>query len=169
MKKTLAFLMFASIIFFNSCSVQDKMNPLIFIEKFSEISGDSIKNDTPIFTDDKCVFFFTDENDKEYVCELLTDKAKNVKKICLASDNTNKAELFIHFSEIIIKIFSPDDESSLILSKLFKNKWDYTDSQWYSYSSVVSDKGMFFCIESKKLTTESDAELTLKQNDIIYH
>ena len=145
------------------------MNPLIFIEKFSEISGDSIKIDTPFYAENKCVFFFTDENNNEYVCELLTDKANNIKKICLVNDNVNKAESFINFSEIIINIFSPDDKSSLILSELFKNKFDYTDSQWYSYSSVISEKGMFFSTESKKLLTESDAELTLKQNDIIYH
>lgn len=168
MKKALAFLAFVSIVLLNSCSVQDKMNPLIFIEKFSEISGYSIKIDTPVYTDNNCIFFFTDENNNEYVCELLTDKAKNIKKICLASDNANKAESFIKFSEMTINIFSPDDESSFIISKLFKNNFDYTDSQWYSYSSVISEKGMFFSIISKKLLTESDAELTLKQNDIIY-
>ena len=70
--------------------------------------------------------------------------------------------------EKVLDVYAPNENPDEIIPDLFKNKWNYVSTQWYDYSYIVSDEGMFASIENKKLATESDARLTLKQSDIIY-
>lgn len=151
-----------------SCSIQEKMNTKIFVERFLNAVGDEITADEILFDSGRDILFFADKNGTEYVMEFRADEQGNIKKICLACTDADKTDLMKYFFEKIISVYAPDENTAEIIPSLFNNKWDYHSTQWYDYSSVISDEGVFASVENKKLSTPSDAELTLKQNDIIY-
>ena len=151
-----------------SCSVQEKMNTKIFVERFLNAVGDEITADEILFDSGRDILFFADKSGTEYVLEFSSDEQGNIKKICLACTDADKTDMMKYFFEKVINVYAPGENSAEIIPSFFKNKWDYYSSQWYGYYSAVSDEGIFAAIENKKLSTPSDAELTLKQNDIIY-
>lgn len=168
MKIKLILLFFVLTVILCSCTVQEKMNPIIFTERFSELMNDEIIIEESFSDNGRYIIFFSNISGEKYVCELSTDNSDNIKKICLASNNTSKAESFEYFFEKILKVYAPNENVTEIIPNLFKNKWNYHSSQWYRYTGVVSDEGLFASIENIKLSTESDAQLTLKQSDITY-
>ncbi len=168
MKKSLILLVICVFTVFNACSRQEKMNTDIFVERFIATAEKSVIAEERFASDGKDVFFFKDIGGTEFVCELSSDEHENVKKICLAGNKTDKAGLMKHYSGLIINTYAPNEDAKAVLSNLFNNKWDYYDTLWYRYSSMKSDEGLFFSIENMRFSTESDAELTLKQNDITF-
>lgn len=167
MKKTLIMLIIFALFGFNSCTQQEKMNAEIFVERFMELSDSSVTIEDNFNYDGKNIVFFRDAAGTVFVCELSSDGFGNIKKICLAVNETDKADLMKRYCGLIIAAYAPSEDAEAVLSRLLKNNFDYSNTQWYSYSSVKSDEGLFFCIENLRFSTESDAELTLKQNDII--
>ncbi len=167
MKKTLILLIVFALSVFNSCSRQEKMNAEIFVERFIELSDSSVTIEDDFNYDGKNILFFRDTAGTVFVCELSSDDFGNIKKICLAVNETDKADLMKRYCGLIIATYAPSEDAEAVLSSLFKNNFDYYNTQWYSYSSVKSDEGLFFSINNFRFSTESDAELTLKQNDII--
>ncbi len=152
----------------SACTVQEKMNPIIFTERFSAVMNDEITIEESFSDNGRFIVFFSSKNGDRYVCELLTDNSDNIKKVCLASNNANKAESFDYIFRKILNVYAPNENTEEIIPNLFKNKWNFYTSQWYRYSCIKSDENIFASIESVKLSTQSDAELTLKQSDIIY-
>lgn len=155
------------IFMFSACTVQEKMNPMIFTERITKLMNEEISIGESFSKNGRYIIFFSDKSGNNYICELLTDNSENIKKVCLASNNTSKAESFKYLFERIIMIYAPSENSAEIISNLFNKKWNYHTTQWYSYSGIISDEGLFASIENKMLSTQSDAELTLKQSDII--
>lgn len=151
-----------------SCTVQEKMNPYIFAERFSSLMKEEITIDESFNDKARFIFFFSDKNGENYVCELLTDSSDNIKKLCLTAEGNGKTESFKYIFEKIVKIYAPSENTEEIISVLFDGKWNYHITQWYRYSSVISKNNIFASIENIKHSTESDAELTLNQSDIIY-
>lgn len=167
MKKTLILLIVLAFSVCNACSRQEKMNAEIFVERFLESSASSVTTEEKFRYNGKDIVFFKDRSGTEFVIEISSDESGNVKKICLAGNETDKAELMKHYCGLIIGTYASGEDDKAVLSNLFKNKWDYHGTQWYRYSSVISDEGLFFSVENLRYLTESDAELTLKENDII--
>ncbi len=153
---------------FYGCTVQEKMNPMIFTDRFSTLMNNEITIDESFTESGRHIIFFSDKSGEEYVCEMLTDKSDNIKKICLASNSASKAESFEYIFEKVLKVYAPNEITSEIIPVLFKKKWNYHTSQWYRYAGVISDEGIFASIENLKLSTQSDAQMTLKQSDIIH-
>ncbi len=168
MKIKLILLFFCLTVILCACTVQEKMNPIIFTERFSEQMNDEIIIEESFSDNGRYIIFFSDKSGEKYVCELLADNYDNIKKVCLAGNNTSKAESFEYFFEKTLKVYAPNENITEIIPNLFKNKWNYHSSQWYRYACVISEEGLFASIENIKLSTESDAQLTLKQSDIIY-
>lgn len=162
------FVLLVILITLTSCSMQEKMNDNIFLERLSDALGDEISADEILYQNGRSLLFFLDNNGTEYLCEFRNDESNNVKKICLACTDADKTERFKYFFEKIVNVYAPDENTLEIITALFKNNWDYHSSQWYEYSSALTGNGIFASIENKKLSTQSDAELTLKQNDIIF-
>ncbi len=167
-KIKISVMLLCMIFLFCSCTVQEKMNPMLFIQRFTDTSGNEFSIEESFDDNGRYIIFFCDKNGEKYACELQTDSFGNIKKICLAGNNTSKAEPFEYLFKNVLDVYAPNENPDEIIPDLFKNKWNYHSTQWYDYSCIVSDEGIFASIENKKLATESDARLTLKQSDIIY-
>ena len=168
MKKLILLPLIFVTVMFSSCSVQKTMSSALFIERIQMLNGNIVfDTENAFFEDGKYICFAKNENGTEYIMEFETDESGNAKKICLACRETDKAEEFKLFTKSIIKTYSPDDDTDAVISELSKDTYCHCDTQWHRYSAVNEKKCLFFSVESKKLATSSDAELTLKQNDII--
>ena len=164
MKKFYVSLSFIFIIVLSSCSLQEKMSPDIFIERLINNSEITIINE--FCENEKYVCYFSDKSNSNFIIRIDSDNSRNTKKICLVCTETIKTENFKSMTETVIKIYAPNENTDEIISSLFSEEWNYFDSQWYRYSSAISENGLYFSIESAKLSTETDAEMTLKPNDI---
>lgn len=173
MKKALLITNFFLIILLTACSVQEKVSPDIFVERLSEESDAFVfDKDNSFIQNGSYIFFAKYENILEIVLKAETDTQGNVKKISLACTQTDKADKFISCIKSVIETYSPEDDSNEIILSLFKNKQPddknrYYETQWHSYSAVLSENGFFFSVKNKKLIEESSVEFSLKENDII--
>ncbi len=167
MRKALFMIILICMLILSSCSVQENMSPEIFFERLNKISPDIIYDNENNFIDKRrYLSYIKNKNSTEFLIEIATDEFNNAKKICLVCTATNKTDEFKIITENIINAYAPEDNASEIIGELFGIKWDYYDTQWYRYSSSSDKNCIFFSVESKKLSTESDAKLSLKQNDI---
>ena len=165
MKKRMIFFAFLPIIVFSSCTRQENMNTDIFLKRLFETEEFSaVKEEKFNINGNDYVYF--NHSGTNFVCEIKSDESENIKKICLAGNETDKAEIMKNYCRMIINVYAPQENAEEILSNLFNGTWDYHDTVWFRYSSVKSDYGLFFSIENRRYSTETDAELTLKQNDI---
>lgn len=144
------------------------MNTKIFSERFLNTVGEEITAGEILYDSGRDIMFFADKNGTEYVMEFRADEQGNIKKICLACTDADKTDMMKYFFEKVMGVYAPGENSADIIPFLFNNEWDYHSTRWYDYSSALSDEGVFVSVENRKLSTPSDAELTLKQNDIIY-
>lgn len=162
---------FFSLLFLTACSVQEKVNPQIFIERIQK-NNKNIAVENSFYEDAAFVCFAVYNGNTDIVFEIETDEQKNAKKISLACSQTDKADDFISCAECIIKTYAPDDDSGQVIKELFSQKeingkFNYYETQWYSYSSVLSENGLYFSAEIKKLVPQTEVEFSLKQNDIV--
>lgn len=168
MKKRIFLITFLMVFLLSACTVQEKMSARIFISRFNENYPDyRISENEMYHTDNKYFCFFGDENNS-YAVQLYTDEENNVKKICLVCNNAGKTEGFKSVAEAVIKIYAPSEDAESIINSLVKNELNYHNTQWYRYSFSSVNDTLFFSAENMKLSTETDAELTLKANDITF-
>ena len=161
------------LLFFSACSVQEKISPMIFIERIIN-SNDKISADTEnSFTENNryvCFIKYSDKTDMVYQIE--TDEQGNATKISLTCTQTDKADDFIDCALATVSVYSPDDKTDEVSDALFNgyklsDECLYFETQWHLYSAVISKNGLFFSVQSKKLIPPSKVEFSLKQNDII--
>ena len=119
------------IFLFYGCTVQEKMNPKMFTDRFLSTMNNEITIGEAFSENGRNIIFFCDKSGVEYVCELLTDDFDNIKKICLASNNTNKAESFEYIFGKTVNVYAPNETTEIIIPLLFEKKWNYHTSQWY--------------------------------------
>ena len=151
-----------------ACSVQENMNPLIFLERFAKNAGDEFQINESFDENGRYIVFFSDKSGETYVCELIYDGNQNIKKICLAGNNPSKADVFELLFENVLEVCAPNENKNEIIPNLFEKKWNYYSTQRFNYSYVMTDEGVFASIENISFATESDVLLTLKQSDIIH-
>lgn len=168
MKRTV--ISFILILGLTACSVQENMSPELFFERLQKYDNSiSIENS---FYEDKSYVCFALYHNADIVFDILSDDSNNAKKINLACSDTDKINEFIDCTESVIKIYAPDDNPQEVVENLFDNKtanneFIYYNTQWHTYSAVLSDNGLYFSVSSKKLMPESEVEFSLKQNDIV--
>lgn len=158
-----------TVLLLTACSVQERMSPEIFVERLA--ANDKKFSVETFFAAADDFLCFGKYDDASVVIKISSDKEKNAKKITLSCIQTNKTESFISCAENLISIYSPNDNSSEVINNLFESKdlndkCVYYDTQWYKYSKIFSKQGLYFSVESKKLSPQNDVELSLKQNDI---
>ncbi len=172
MKKIGVLIICIAMLFVSACSVQETMNPQIFLERLEKNAVNlDFSSSESFYEDNSFVCFINSNSGTEFVLELDTDDFGNVQKISLACTKTDKANEFILCAESIIKTYAPEDSCDEILADVFSNgKIDkgfmYHETQWHYYTSAAYDSAIYFSAESKKLSNEKNTEFTLKPNDI---
>lgn len=153
----------------SSCSVQEKMNPHIFIQRLKDNYAEiNIVNDEILFETENYFCFLIDKSNNKYVLQFETDSDGSIKKICLVAKKAVKTDNFNFVMESIIKTYSPSEDSNKIIDSLFIDDRNYFNTQWYRYSSLITEGNLFFSVENMKISTNTDAELSLKSNDITH-
>lgn len=168
MKRTIISILL--ILSLTACSTQEKMSPELFFKRFEKYDSNISINNS--FYDKESYICYSLYHNAEIIFEISTDSDNNSTKINLACTDTDKVNEFIDCAESIIIIYAPDDNPLNIIENLFisqkiNNEFRYYDTQWYTYSSILSDNGLFFSVSGKKLTSQSEVEFSLKQNDIV--
>lgn len=153
-----------------SCSVQETVNPRILIERIVK-NDENVKFENQFYEDDTYVSF-AKYSGIDVVFKFETDENENVKKINLACLNTGKVNGFINLIYTVINAYTPEDDTAQIINELFSERklngeFLYYETQWHSYSAVLSEKGLYFSVSCKKLIPESEVEFSLKPNDIV--
>ncbi len=172
MKKFGVLIVCIAILFVSACSVQETMNPQIFLERLEKNAANlDFSSSESFYEDNSFVCFIKSTSGTDFMIELDTDISGNVQKISLACTKTDKANEFILCAESIIKTYAPEDNCNEILAGVFLNgKIDngfmYHETQWHYYTSAAYASAIYFSAESKKLSREKNTEFTLKPNDI---
>lgn len=167
------FAVFVALFMLVSCSLQEKVNSEILTERLCETDKNILPDPELCFRQgDRSTFYFTYAESLFFVAELYSDGQGNVKKINLACDNTDKIDLFVQCVKSFEDVYVPDENSDEINAALFKEKkfsgkFSFYETQWYLYSAVLSENGLYFSIENKKLSPQTEVELSLKPNDIV--
>ncbi len=157
---------------FCSCSVQEKMNSEIFIERFSGSCAElDFQNSEIVYEESDCKMFIKNKAGIEFLIELKTDDRNNVNKINLVTTEIKAESSFVSIAGKITETYTPDDSSQTILNELFangkiKNEFVFFETQWYYYSAAKTENAIYFSVENKKLSSEKNTDLTLKPNDI---
>ncbi len=171
MKRIVALIL--SVMFLASCSVQEKANINILTERISKYDEFFIADESLSFSQENShTVFFTYGEEKGFVMETRADWQGNTEKINLACICTDKIDLFVQCVKSIISVYAPDEDGDKIIKELFADKqlndeFLYYETKWYSYSARLSDDGLYFCVENRKLSPRNEVGLSLKQNDII--
>lgn len=166
MKKTVTFILTFLIVILSGCSLQEKMNYRIFLERLKENYPELTVANDAVYDESRKIFCFIDYNKTPYALQLEADGEENIKKICLASKD--KTDNFKFVCEAIIKTYAENENSSEVINSLFADERNYYAGRWYSYAFYAVGETAYFSVENSKLSTNTDAELTLKQNDITY-
>ncbi len=169
MRKQILCIILLFVTFLNACSVQEKMNSEIFFERLSIINN--CLNITDIINDnEKCIYYVNDDKSVDYIFEFYNDNIGDINKISFACNRKDKAEDFIKYMCDIIFVYSPNENKDEIISELTENgklkpKYTYYDTKWYIWSSFSDENGLYFSVVNKKLSEETIAKYSLKQND----
>lgn len=159
------------LLLFSSCSVQEKMSPEIFMERLEKnFDRFEYENAEKYYENNNYVCYLNSDSADEFMIEIITDTNNNAVKICFAAFETDNGDEFVSAAQAIIKSFSANDDGAAVCKELFEkngssNDFSYYETQWYRYCASFIDSVIYFSAESKKLSPESEYELTLKQND----
>ncbi len=160
-------------LFLVSCSLQAEVTPEIFVERLSKFDKNMMFDEFVSFSHENLHTYFFSYSDSVFpVLEIRTDERGNAEKISISCTQTDKLDLFLKCVEVIVSVYSPDETASQIIDALYSEKneneeFSYYETQWYLYSAVISENGLFFSTENKKLSPQSEVELSLKANDIV--
>ncbi len=163
---------FILLILLSSCSVQENMSPHIFVGRLQKVDDSIVIDIDNMFSENgKYVCYGKYAQTADVVFQMTVNEQGSIKKISLACNQKDKADLFIECVKSVIDIYSDDGsetvKNSLFVKKKISDECIYYDTQWYSYSAVLSENGLFFSAESKKLSPQSEVEFSLKPNDIV--
>ncbi len=173
MKKLICFVFTLSLFALSACSVQETVSPLIFINRVQKHDKNILFDVSNTFIEnERHVFYTTYSGNSEIVFEISVNEQGDAEKINLACNQTDKIDSFVSCVQSVAETYAPDDDAKTVVSELFlsrelSDRCLYYDTQWHEYSAVLSEKGLFFSVESKKLVPRSDVEFSLKQNDIV--
>lgn len=167
MKKLCLFILIIVSLTLSSCTAQSKMNPRIFISRLNTEITDLMIADNEVFFDGEKYFCFINLNNIQYAMQFYCDGDENIKKICLVSNNAGKTDDMRFVSEAVINIYAPDEDSKKIINSLFNGERNYYNTQWYRYSFISDENIIYFSISNLNFLTNTDAQLTLKSEDII--
>lgn len=171
MKRIIA--IFFALFLLASCSLQEAVSPEIFTQRLCKADENIVPDDRLCFySENVYTFYFSYADCLKSVAEIHIDEQGNAKKINLACSRTDKIDLFIQCVKSFISVYSPTENSEEIITALFEkktldSKFSFYETQWYIYSVVLSENGLYFSTESKKLSPQSEVELSLKSNDIV--
>lgn len=173
MKKTVIISFFVALmLMLQACSVQEIMSPQIFFERLLKINTQLEFNATQqFFEGNEFVCFATDTQKNNFVFQLTVNKSGDCEKISISAEKADENS-FAECATSVINVYAPEDDAesivlSLILNSKNNQKFRYYETQWHSYC-VAEEKGcMYFSVSSKKLSQQSEVELSLKPNDKI--
>lgn len=170
--KRLVFLVVA-LLLLTACSVQETVSPQIYMDRIQKNDKNISFNSSDAFLENiNYVCFVRYAQNADIMFEIAMNEQGSAKKINLACTQTDKIDLFVQCAQSAAETYAPDDDAQRVISELFKSreisdKCLYYDTQWHAYSAVLSENGLYFSVESKKLVPQSDVEMSLKQNDIV--
>lgn len=171
MKRIIA--IFAVLFLLASCSLQEAVSPEIFTQRLLKADENIVPDDGMCFLNGNVyTFYFLYADCLNFVAEIHCDEQGNAKKINLACGQTDKIDLFIQCVKSFVSVYSPQENAGEITASLFAEKktdgkFSFYETQWYIYSALLSENGLYFSTESKKLSPQSEVELSLKPNDIV--
>lgn len=153
-----------------ACSVQEKMSPQIFLDRLSKIIT-QLDFDTAeqFYEGNEFVCFVSDDDINTYAFQISMTDSGDCKKISFASEKIGD-DTFKECVKSIITVYAPDDDAETIISSLYstnKQKFQYYETQWHSYSFSAEKECRYFSVSSKKLASENNVQLSLKPNDKI--
>lgn len=166
--KKLFMIVVLTVLFLSSCTLQQEVNPDLFMSRLSESYPEiSVESENAFYEESKCVVF-VNSSGMRYATEMTTDNNERVQKISIACAKTDNADKFISFAEKITAVYAPDEDFGSVSEMLFGGeRYSYHETQWYYYAFSQNETGFFFSIENKKLAPQKEIELTLKENDIV--
>ncbi len=150
---------------FSACSIQEKVSPLIFVERLSESSEDLIFDYENSYYDGNNYIIFVKYKEIQNLTIVMQYLNNNViKKISLSSPNSKNAYEVI---ALLISVYSPIEDVEIINQNSVSNKDDflYFSGNEYTYSMFISEDTIYFEVFNNELNDYSVPELTLKQND----
>lgn len=167
MKKTAVIITLLIIFLLSGCSVQERVSPLILIDRLSKQSSEIFFDPQQTFFEDNTFICFIEyKNISNITVKMHTSEDSSVKKISVYSTFDNH---ILELIKLLIKIYSPKENSEKICEELIKNadSFKYYNGKEYTYSLFISDESIYFEVFNKNLSEYTIPELTLKPNDRI--
>ena len=162
-------LIFAVMLLFSACTVQEAVSPDLFISRFADEFPDyQLETDGAFYEGDTCVLFANDVSGNRFAVEMTADSQGRLKKISLACADADKAEDLFSFARDIISVYAPGENADSILQSLDDgNYFSYHETLWYSYAFSKTGSGLFLGIGNKHYASVSEPRLTLRENESV--
>lgn len=161
MKKLIIFALIPVIL--SGCTVQEKVSAEIFLERLT--SGDKNIIIEDAFRTEEDFVAFISYGGADFVMKLTDDDCLNVESISLTCSDGGKTEMFRKLVKNIITTYC-DDSADEIINGLFVNNengdFRFFSTQWYRYSAVLNENGLYFSLENLKLIEITEEELSLE-------
>ena len=167
MKKFSLAIFLLLILLLPSCTVQERVSPLIFIDRLNEISDDFNFISENSYYDDNVFISFLDFKDlKSIAIKMQLSDDNSIIKISLITINNSRAFELI---KLLIETYSPEEDSNVIFNELtgIEKGFYYSFGNEYTYSVFKSDKDIYFEVFINSQSDYSVPDLTLKPNDKI--
>lgn len=167
MKKTAVAFSLIFILLLSGCSVQERVSPLILVNRLTKQSNEIICDPQHTYFDGNTFICFIEYGSiKNIIIKMHTTEENSVKKISVYSTADNQ---IFELIKLLISIYSPKEDSENISEELRKNtdSFRYFNGKEYTYSLFTSDKSIYFEVFNNNLSEYTIPELTLKANDRI--
>ena len=157
--------------FLCSCSLQSEVTPRIFVNRLINADDKFVFDEYINFSHKNIHTYYFNYSENLYpVIEIWTDGHGNARKIDLACTQTDMVDLFTECTGKLISVYAPEENVDDIINVLYgdksvTDKFNYYESQWYLYSAIISGNGIYFSVENKKISPQSEIQLSLKAND----
>lgn len=164
MRKFCVVLIILSLIFFNACSLQEKVTPMIIVQRLCENTEDLIFDYESSYYDGSLFIIFAEYKNDKITLKMQSTKDNVISKISLYTDKNNQINELL---DILISVYSPNENSEKIINELIINNdlMQYSFGKEYTYSLFTSENGVYFEIFNNNLYCFIIPELTLKPND----